>query len=110
MFATIRQIGTAAGVPERGDRLVSELNASLDRVKASVAGRAPRKVLIIVGRRTGTLTDIVAVGPGSYLNDIATIAGGANVAGGDEAGVPAHLDGDRHQPRSRRHRRRRRDG
>ena len=36
-------------------------------------------MLIIVGRRTGTLTDIVAVGPGSYLHDIATLAGGANV-------------------------------
>jgi iron complex transport system substrate-binding protein len=79
VFATIQQIGTAAGVPERGDRLVRELNASLDRVRASVAGRAPRKILIIVGRRTGTLTDIIAVGPGSYLHDIATIAGGANV-------------------------------
>jgi iron complex transport system substrate-binding protein len=32
-----------------------------------------------VGRRTGTLTDIIAVGPGSYLDDIATLAGGTNV-------------------------------
>ncbi len=36
-------------------------------------------MLIIVGRRTGTLTDIIGVGPGSYLHDIATLAGGANV-------------------------------
>jgi iron complex transport system substrate-binding protein len=79
VFTTIRQIGRAAGVPERADRLLAELNTRLDRVKTSVAGRAPRKVLIIVGRRTGTLTDIVAVGPGSYLHDIATIAGGTNV-------------------------------
>jgi iron complex transport system substrate-binding protein len=79
VFATIREISAAANVADRGERLVSELNASLDRVRASVAGRAPRKVLIIVGRRTGTLTDIIAVGPGSYLHDIATIAGGSNV-------------------------------
>ena len=38
-------------------------------------------MLIIVGRRTGTLTDIIAVGPGSYLHDIAAIAGGDERAG-----------------------------
>jgi iron complex transport system substrate-binding protein len=48
-------------------------------MKAAVSGRPPRKVLIIVGRRTGTLTDIVAVGRGSYLSDVAAFAGGVNV-------------------------------
>ncbi len=79
VFATIREISTAAHVAERGAHLISDLNAGLDRVKAAVAGRKPRKILIVVGRRTGTLTDIIAVGPGSYLHDIATIAGGSNV-------------------------------
>lgn len=79
VFSTIRQIGTAAGVPDRASRLVADINARLDRVKAAVAGRPPRKVLIIVGRQTGTLTDIVAVGRDSYLNDIASLAGGVNV-------------------------------
>jgi iron complex transport system substrate-binding protein len=35
-------------------------------------------VLIIVGRQTGTLSDIIAVGHGSYLNAIVGIAGGRN--------------------------------
>ena len=79
VFATIRDISAAASVADRGERLVGDINAGLDRVKAAVAGRAPRRILIIVGRRTGTLTDIIAVGPGSYLHDIAGIAGGSNV-------------------------------
>lgn len=79
VFTSIRAIGAAAGVPDRAERLNADLHAALDRVKASVAGRPPRKLLIVVGRRTGTLTDIVAVGPGSYLHDVATIAGGVNV-------------------------------
>jgi iron complex transport system substrate-binding protein len=79
VFATIRDISAAANVADRGDRLVGDINAGLDRVKAAVAGRAPRKILIIVGRRTGTLTDIIAVGPGSYLHAIAAVAGGSNV-------------------------------
>ncbi len=79
VFTTIGQIGAAAGVPDRGEHLIADLRAGLDRVKAAVAGRQPRRVLIIVGRRTGTLTDLVAVGPGSYLHDLATLAGGTNV-------------------------------
>ena len=68
-------------MPDRGERLIGDLTASLDRVKAAVAGRPARSVLIVVGRRTGTLTDIIAVGPGSYLHDIAAMAGGVNVLG-----------------------------
>lgn len=79
VFTTIQQIGTAAGVPQRADSLVRSLNGGLEQVRASVHGRTPQKVLIVVGRRAGTLTDIVAVGPGSYLSDIAAIAGGTNV-------------------------------
>jgi iron complex transport system substrate-binding protein len=78
VFTTIKGIAAAAGVPERADKLNADLTAALDRVKASVAGKPPKKVLIVVGRQTGTLSDIVAVGPGSYLHDIAAIAGGEN--------------------------------
>ena len=79
MFANIQQISAAAGLPDRGTRLVDEVRDALDRVKAAVAGRPRRRVLIVVGRRPGTLTDIIAVGPGSYLHDIAALAGGTNV-------------------------------
>jgi iron complex transport system substrate-binding protein len=79
VFTTIKGIAAAAGVADRADKLNAELNAALDRVKAAVAGKTPKKVLIVVGRQTGTLSDIVAVGPGSYLHDIAAIAGGQNV-------------------------------
>jgi iron complex transport system substrate-binding protein len=81
VFSMIRQIGTAARVPDRADQLVADLNTRLDRVRAEASRRSPRKVLIVVGRRTGTLTDIVAVGRGSYLHDVAALAGGVNVLG-----------------------------
>ncbi len=81
VFSTIRQISAAAGVPERGDGLVREIRSALDRVRAAVAGRPARRVLVIVGRRPDALTDMVAVGPGSYLHDLIGIAGGENVMG-----------------------------
>lgn len=79
VFGTIRQISQAAGVPERGERLVGEIEGDLGRIRAAVAGKTPRRVLIIVGRHTGTLTGMVAAGPGSYLHDLVTLAGGVNV-------------------------------
>jgi iron complex transport system substrate-binding protein len=79
VFSTIRQISAAAAVPERGNALVQDLQASLDRIKTAVTGKPTRRVLVIVGRRTGTLTDMIAVGPGSYLHDLIGIAGGVNV-------------------------------
>jgi iron complex transport system substrate-binding protein len=81
VFSSIRTIANSAGVPERGKALIRTLEERLAGVRTAVAGRTPRKVLLIVGRRAGTLTDLVAVGPRSYLSDLVTIAGGVNVLG-----------------------------
>jgi iron complex transport system substrate-binding protein len=88
VFSSIRLIGAAAGIPDRAAALIAALEARLDRVRRAVAGRRPQKVLLIVGRRPGTLTDLVAVGRRSYLSDLATIAGGANVL--SDQGLPEY--------------------
>ena len=77
--SSIRQIGAAAGEADAANRLVARITTRLDRVKSAVAGRSPRSVLIIVGRQTGTLSDLIVVGHTSYLGAIAAIAGGRNV-------------------------------
>ena len=87
-FSSIRAIGAAAGVPDRAAALVTTIEARLQRVRQAVAGRKPRKILLIVGRRPGTLTDLIAVGPGSYMSDLAAIAGGANVL--SQSGLPEY--------------------
>ncbi len=79
VYSSIRTIGEAAGVPDRTTALIAEIEQRLSNVRRAVADRPPRKVLLIVGRRAGTLTDLVAVGRDSYLSDIAMLAGGVNV-------------------------------
>jgi iron complex transport system substrate-binding protein len=79
VFSNIRDIGAAAGVVDRATALVRDLEQQLARVRQAVAGRPPKRVLIVVGRRAGTLTDIVVAGRGTYLNDLAGVAGGVNV-------------------------------
>ena len=79
VFESIRAIGRAAGIPARATSLIGDIESRLNRIRAAVAGRKPQRVLLIVGRRPGTLTDLVAVGRSSYMSDLATIAGGVNV-------------------------------
>ncbi|MGH9373784.1 MAG: ABC transporter substrate-binding protein [Vicinamibacterales bacterium] len=88
VFSSIRIIGVAAGIPDRANALVATLEARLDRVRKAVAGHRPQRVLLIVGRRPGTLADLVAVGRSSYLSDLAAIAGGVNVLSDD--GLPEY--------------------
>jgi iron complex transport system substrate-binding protein len=79
VFSAIRQIALAAGVAEGGEALVADINRRLDRLRRRTAAAPHPRVLFIIGRRPGMLADLVAVGPGSYLDDLIAIAGGTNV-------------------------------
>jgi iron complex transport system substrate-binding protein len=87
-YAAIREIGAAAGVDERAQRLIAQIEADLAGLRKQAAGRRRPRVLLIVGRRPGTLSDMVAVGPGSYLSELLAIAGGDNVLATD--GLPEY--------------------
>lgn len=79
VYSSIRAIGAAVEAPDRAASLVAALELRLAAVRRAAAARPSRRVLIIVGRQPGTLSDLVAVGRGSYLNDLVTVAGGINV-------------------------------
>jgi iron complex transport system substrate-binding protein len=88
VFATIRQIGAAAGVADRAEQLVRTIETGLARVGREAAAQPRRRVLLLIGRRPGTLTDLVAVGRDAYLNRLIGLAGGVNVMATD--GMPAY--------------------
>ena len=88
VYSTIRTIGEAAGVPANADRLVSDIERRLAAVRAGAAARPSRRVLVIVGRQPSTLTDLIAAGRGSFLNDLVTAAGGFNVL--DDPSLPEY--------------------
>jgi iron complex transport system substrate-binding protein len=78
-YSSMRQIAAAAGVPERADALVADVHRRLDAIRREGSARAKPRVLFIIGRRPGQLADLIAIGPGSYLNELIEIAGGVNV-------------------------------
>src|SRR5437867_9679955 len=79
-YAAIRVISERAGVPDRGRSLIQSIEMQLREVSPKPAGVKPR-LLFIVGRTPGTVSDLIAVGKGSYLNEIIEIAGADNIFG-----------------------------
>jgi len=88
VYSSIGAIAEAASVPERGRALVAEIQRRLAQMRDGAKGAPHPRVLLIVGRRPGTLSDIVAVGRSAYLGELVDIAGGANVL--DDPGLPEY--------------------
>jgi iron complex transport system substrate-binding protein len=88
IFAEVQIIGKAAGVPDRSASLVAEIKSSLDAIQSRAKTMPSPRVLVIVDRQQGTLNNLIAVGPGNYVNQILQIAGGTNVLA--KSGVPQY--------------------
>lgn len=76
---SVMEIGAAIGLAEKGGALERDLRARLAEMEKRFAGKPPRSLLFIVGRTPGRLDGMIAVGRGSYLNDLIRAAGGRNV-------------------------------
>ena len=88
IFKSIRDIGSAIGLAQRGVELERGLRAKLSAIEKRAAGKPRRSLLFIVGRTPGRLDGMMAVGKGSFLNEIIRIAGGRNVLGDSLVAYP----------------------
>ena len=79
VYSSIRAIGRVAAAEDRAARLVADIERRLKSIRTGAAAPTVRTVLVIVGRQPGSLADLIAVGRGSYLNDLVMVAGGRNV-------------------------------
>ncbi len=76
---SMREIARAAGADAAAEKLISRIQADLAAIRSTHAAKPKRTVFFIVGRTPGRLEGIVAVGSGSYLNELIETAGGKNV-------------------------------
>jgi iron complex transport system substrate-binding protein len=73
------EIGRAVGREREGIALEARLRDGLAAMRRQTARPNPPTLLFIVGRTPGRLDGMLAVGKGSYLNDLISAAGGRNV-------------------------------
>ena len=78
IFQTMRELGDATGRRAQADRVVRDLQARLDAVRAKVRGRPNPLVLLVIGRQPNTLREIYVSGGRGFLHEMLEIAGGRN--------------------------------
>jgi iron complex transport system substrate-binding protein len=74
IFANIRLLGRAAGVPERGEEVAGRLEARLADTKQRIRDRARPRAVMITGRLGNGL--LLVARPGTYTGDAIELAGG----------------------------------
>ncbi|MGH7915280.1 MAG: ABC transporter substrate-binding protein [Candidatus Binataceae bacterium] len=72
---SIALIGARTGEQEAARRLLGTIQAHIDQIHARVDRTKPRTVVMLVGHEP-----MVAVGRGTYLDDLLHLAGGNNIA------------------------------
>jgi iron complex transport system substrate-binding protein len=75
---TIVEVGQLLSARQPAERLVAEMNARIEAVKAQVAGSSSRpRVFFQIG-----ISPIVSVGSETFIHELITMAGGINVTAG----------------------------
>ncbi|MBL8216297.1 MAG: cobalamin-binding protein [Bryobacterales bacterium] len=78
-LVTIRQIGAKLVLTTKATALETSLRRQLDTLRKQSANQPRKTILFVVGRTPGTLDGLIAVGRGSFLNELMLVAGGRNV-------------------------------
>jgi iron complex transport system substrate-binding protein len=76
--AGLEKVARRLGRPEEGARAVAAIDAAVDAAGARRHARAPR-VLAVIDREVGGLGNLVAAGPGSWIDELLAIVGARNV-------------------------------
>jgi iron complex transport system substrate-binding protein len=74
----LKVVGTRIGRVLEADRAIAEIDSALDAAAAKRPAKRPR-VLAIIDRESGGLGNLVAAGPGSWLDELVAVIGGENV-------------------------------
>lgn len=79
IFQSMRELGDATGTRPQADRVVRDLEAKLNTIRARVKARPRPRVLLVIDHQPKTLREIYASGGRGFLHEMLEIAGGRNV-------------------------------
>ncbi|GAB4112475.1 MAG: hypothetical protein Kow001_14220 [Acidobacteriota bacterium] len=81
-------LGDRIGCRQAAQELTDRIRGRLEKVRDSLEGRRRPRTLFLVGRNTGTLSDLYAAGESSYLGELLELAGAENAARGAVGAYP----------------------
>jgi len=76
---TIRDLGQRTGHGPQANLLASQIEADLEAVRKTTAGRPRPRSLLVIGREEGSLRGLFVSGGVGFLHDMLDVAGGTNV-------------------------------
>jgi iron complex transport system substrate-binding protein len=79
IYESIGILGKRIGREEAATSLISNIENRLARIEQELSGLPKKEVLFLVGRNSGSLTDIYVVGTRSYLGQLIELAGASNI-------------------------------
>ena len=74
----LQTVGAKIGRPAEAERVIARIETALDNARAHRPLKRPR-VLAVIDREAGGLGNLVAVGPGSWIDELLAVVGAENV-------------------------------
>ena len=91
IFESINLLGKELNCQEAAKKLLFLLKDKINTFKQRLAGRLPKKVLLLLGDSSNPARDLYAVGPGTFLNELLILSGGKNILQNSKAQYPKLL-------------------
>lgn len=88
VLSAILKVGEWSGHSAEARKMHQRLQSELEGVRRSASGRPRQRVLFLVGRSPGTLQGMVGAGPGTFIEELMSLAGGENVLAGSPIQYP----------------------
>ena len=79
IYGAVESVAKVLHVPERGDALADRIREDIGSAGQRLAGAEARRILLLFSRAPGNLAGLSTMGPGTFLDEIVTLAGGTNV-------------------------------
>lgn len=88
IYRSIKTIGATLGLPEAAEGLLGKLKKGIAFHRSKLENLEPKSVLLILGDSEVPMRDLYAVGKGTFLDELLTLAGGQNIISNSAASYP----------------------
>ncbi|MGD8537718.1 MAG: cobalamin-binding protein [Candidatus Aminicenantes bacterium] len=79
IWAAIHTIGQTLRAEDKAISLVQNIKDDLQAIKDRIHNRPPKKVFLTLGHTPGDLTGLMTTGPGTFMHELVSVAGGTNI-------------------------------